>query len=162
MCCTRSSGPGDKAPDGLHYDTYYSIHRAILDACALSGGKSLVVAAYVNYRNPLRAFNPSAVRLLDCVVFASGGARIELGNGGNMLSDEYFPADTQKRMDGELTRDVRRLYDFLVAYENLLRDGQRPLSASDAEGRFPQHGGKKAIRSGTSQRRTAARKSIIF
>lgn len=119
--------PWDKAPDGLHYDTYYSIHRAILDACALSGGKSLVVAAYVNYRNPLRAFNPSAVRLLDCVVFASGGARIELGNGGNMLSDEYFPADTQKRMDGELTRDVRRLYDFLVAYENLLRDGQRPV-----------------------------------
>lgn len=119
--------PWDKAPDGLHYDTYYSIHRAILDACALSGGKSLVVAAYVNYRNPLRAFNPSAVRLLDCVVFASGGARIELGNGGNMLSDEYFPADTQKRMDGELTWDVRRLYDFLVAYENLLRDGQRPV-----------------------------------
>ena len=24
-------------------------------------------------------------------------------------------------------RDVRRLYDFLVAYENLLRDGQRPV-----------------------------------
>ena len=119
--------PWDKAPDGLHYDTYYSIHRAILDACARSGGKSLIVAAYVNYRNPQPAFNPSAVRLLDCVVFASGGARVELGNGGHMLSDEYFPADTRKRMSEELMRDVRRLYDFLVAYENLLRDGQRPV-----------------------------------
>ena len=45
-----------------------------------------------------------------------------------MLSDEYFPADTKKRMKGELPGDVQRLYDFLVAYENLLRDGQRPAA----------------------------------
>ena len=120
--------PWDKDSDGLAYDSYYSIHKAILNACEQSGGKSLIVAAYVNYRNPKSRFNPAAVRLLDSVVFASGGARIELGNGDNMLSDEYFPADTKKRMKGELPGDVQRLYDFLVAYENLLRDGQRPVS----------------------------------
>lgn len=120
--------PWDRNANGRLYDDYYTLHRTILGACEQSGGKSLIVAAYVNYRNPKAAFNPAAVRMLDCVVFASGGSRIELGNGGNMLSDEYFPADGKKRMDDGLRSAVGRLYDFLVAYENLLRDGQRPVS----------------------------------
>ena len=120
--------PWDRNANGRLYDDYYTLHRAILGACEQSGGKSLIVAAYVNYRNPKATFNPSTVRMLDCVVFASGGSRIELGNGGNMLSDEYFPADGKKRMDDGLRSAVARLYDFLVAYENLLRDGQRPVS----------------------------------
>lgn len=120
--------PWDRNANGRLYDDYYTLHRAIQGACEQSGGKSLIVAAYVNYRNPKATFNPAAVRMLDCVVFASGGSRIELGNGGNMLSDEYFPADGKKRMDDGLRSAVGRLYDFLVAYENLLRDGQRPVS----------------------------------
>lgn len=120
--------PWDRNANGRLYDDYYTLHRAILGACEQSGGKSLIVAAYVNYRNPKATFNPATVRMLDCVVFASGGSRIELGNGGNMLSDEYFPADGKKRMDDGLRSAVGRLYDFLVAYENLLRDGQRPVS----------------------------------
>lgn len=120
--------PWDRNANGRLYDDYYTLHRAILGACEQSGGKSLIVAAYVNYRNPKAAFNPATVRMLDCVVFASGGSRIELGNSGNMLSDEYFPADGKKRMDDGLRSAVGRLYDFLVAYENLLRDGQRPVS----------------------------------
>lgn len=120
--------PWDRNANGRLYDDYYTLHRTILGACKQSGGKSLIVAAYVNYRNPKAAFNPATVRMLDCVVFASGGSRIELGNGGNMLSDEYFPADGKKRMDDGLRSAVGRLYDFLVAYENLLRDGQRPVS----------------------------------
>lgn len=120
--------PWDRNANGRLYDDYYTLHRAILGACEQSGGKSLIVAAYVNYRNPKVAFNPATVRMLDCVVFASGGSRIELGNGGNMLSDEYFPADGKKRMDDGLRSAVGRLYDFLVVYENLLRDGQRPVS----------------------------------
>ena len=120
--------PWDRNANGRLYDDYYTLHRAILGACEQSGGKSLIVAAYVNYRNPKAAFNPATVRMLDCVVFASGGSRIELGNGGNMLSDEYFPADGKKRMDDGLRSAVGRLHDFLVAYENLLRDGQQPVS----------------------------------
>ena len=120
--------PWDRNANGRLYDDYYTLHRAILGACEQSGGKSLIVAAYVNYRNPKAAFNPATVRMLDCVVFASGGSRIELGNGGNMLSDEYFPAGGKKRMDDGLRSAVGRLYDFLVAYENLLRDGQQPVS----------------------------------
>lgn len=119
--------PWDADNEGNPYDNYYSLHRAILQAMSQSGGKSLVVAAYVNYRNPALTFNESAVRLLDSVVFASGGARIELGNGDGMLSDEYFPADRNKRMDEHLQQAMLRLYDFAVAYQNLLRDGQTPI-----------------------------------
>ncbi|MCE5343529.1 MAG: glycoside hydrolase family 66 protein [Eubacteriales bacterium] len=119
--------PWEKDADGTLYAQYATLQRAIFEAAKQSGGKSLVVAAYVNYRNPSAQFNAPAVRLLDAVVFASGGARIELGNGNGMLSDEYFPADSHKRMDETLRNDVIRLYDFAVAYENLLRDGQTPL-----------------------------------
>ena len=120
--------PWDAAPDGAPYDSYRTLHRAILQATAQSGGKSLVAAAYVNYRNPAPFFNAPAARLLDSVVFASGGARIELGNGDGMLSDEYFPADRGKRMDEPLRLAMERMYDFAVAYENLLRDGQKPVA----------------------------------
>lgn len=127
--------PWDADSDGAPYVSYYPLHKAILNAAAQSGGKSLIVAAYVNYRNPSTTFNVPAVRLLDSVVFASGGARIELGNGDGMLSDEYFPADRNKRMDSTLQRNVERLYDFVVAYENLLRDGQTPVERKvEAEG----------------------------
>ena len=119
--------PWDNDDRGLPYADYYSIHRAILRANEQSGGKSLVVAAYVNYKGPLSKFNAPAVRLMDSMVFASGGARIELGNGSNMLSDEYFPNDGHKKMDDALRGDVERMYDFIVAYENLLRDGQTPV-----------------------------------
>ena len=122
--------PWDAAPDGAPYDNYGALHRAIVQSAAQSGGKSLVVAAYVNYRNPAPLFNAPAVRLMDSVVFASGGARIELGNGDGMLSDEYFPADRHKRMDETLRLATERMYDFAVAYQNLLRDGQTPTDRS--------------------------------
>lgn len=119
--------PWDCDDRGLPYNDYYSIHRAILQAAEQSGGKSLVVAGYINYKNPCASFNIPAVLLMDSVVFASGGARIELGNGGGMLSNEYFPDDNRKVMNAKLCASIQRMYDFIVAYENLLRDGQRPV-----------------------------------
>lgn len=119
--------PWDRNQEGELYDSYHSIHKAIVQAAEQSGGKSLVVAAYINYRNPKSSFNTPAVRLMDSVIFASGGAHIELGNGDRMLSDEYFPSDNKKTMHFTLPGDVQRLYDFSVAYENLLRDGHSPI-----------------------------------
>ena len=129
--------PWDNDDRGLPYADYYSIHRAILRANEQSGGKSLVVAAYVNYKGPASKFNAPAVRLMDSMVFASGGARIELGNGSNMLSAEYFPNDGHKKIDDALRKDVERMYDFIVAYENLLRDGQKPADRTVRIGDVP-------------------------
>ena len=51
-----------------------------------------------------------------------------LGNGNNLLSDEYFPADANKVMGEELQEKTVMMYDFVTAYQNLLRDGQKPAN----------------------------------
>lgn len=87
--------------------------------------KSTVLAAYMNYKKGFGTFNEPAVRLTDAVIFASGGAHIELGDTG-MLSSEYFP-NRKLKMSDSLKKAVRKYYDFAVAYQNFLRDGVKPL-----------------------------------
>ncbi|MEW9050031.1 MAG: glycoside hydrolase family 66 protein [Neobacillus sp.] len=119
--------PWDRDRDGELYNSYYSLKKAIDRAREESGGKSLVIPAYMSYdygeQNPGNAFNTAAVLLTAAAVYAAGGARIELGDDGNMLSNEYFPAQNLY-MDEELKVRIAKLYDFIVAYQNLLRDGQ--------------------------------------
>ncbi|MBC7249534.1 MAG: hypothetical protein H5T62_04555 [Anaerolineae bacterium] len=91
---------------------YKDLHTLIVEAQALSGGKPVVLAAYID---PLRARN---VRLADAVIFASGGYHIELGEQNGMLADAYFPQ--YKPMNNELAEVMRRYYDFAVRYENVL------------------------------------------
>lgn len=86
--------------------------------------KAVVLAAYMNYRKQSGYFNEASVRYTDAVIFASGGSHIELGDGG-MLSSEYFPSD-KLTMSDDLKKALRKYYDFLVAYQNYLRDDVRP------------------------------------
>lgn len=86
---------------------------------SLAPGKNTVLAAYVNYKQS-GTFNTPAVLLADAVIFALGGSHLELGE--HMLCNEYFPDDAL-RMPPGLHGAMVRYYDFLVAYENLLRDG---------------------------------------
>ena len=81
-----------------------------------------VLAAYMNYdkANGTGFFNTPGVLLTDAVIFAFGGAHLELGE--HMLSKEYFPHDNLQ-INGELKRSLFEFYDFLVGYQNLLRDG---------------------------------------
>ena len=81
-----------------------------------------ILAAYMDYdkANGTGFFNTPGVLLTDAVIFAFGGSHLELGE--HMLSKEYFPHDNLQ-MDGELKKSLIEYYDFLVAYQNLLRDG---------------------------------------
>lgn len=102
---------------------YADLARVILDNDALSGGrKNSVLAAYVNYdlADQPGAFNTPSVLFADAVIFAFGGAHLELGE--HMLGKEYFPNDNLA-MRTDLRSALVPYYDFLVAYENLLRDG---------------------------------------
>jgi dextranase len=54
------------------------------------------------------------------VIFAFGGSHLELGE--HMLGKEYFP-NNNLLMPDELRNALVHYYDFMVAYENLLRDG---------------------------------------
>ncbi len=102
---------------------YNDLATIIQNNYALSSGRlNSVLAAYVNYNpdNEVGTFNTTSVLLTDAVIFAFGGAHLELGE--HMLANEYFPADNQQ-MTLDLRDRLTMYYDFLVGYENLLRDG---------------------------------------
>ena len=85
-----------------------------------------VLAAYVNrgISNSSGSFNTHSVLTTDAAIFASGGAHIELGE--HLLANEYFPNSNLSPSD-KLMTTLMKFYDFSVGYENLLRDGVRPL-----------------------------------
>ncbi len=86
------------------------------------GELNTVLAAYMNYdlSDSRGYFNAPGILLANATIFAAGGAHIELGE--NMLSKEYFPHKTLE-IEDELHNQMVSYYDFMVAYENLLRDG---------------------------------------
>ncbi|OGS72662.1 MAG: cycloisomaltooligosaccharide glucanotransferase [Flavobacteria bacterium RIFCSPLOWO2_12_FULL_35_11] len=87
-----------------------------------NNSKNTVLAAYMNYdlANNTGVFNTPGVLLTDAVIFAFGGAHLELGE--HMLGKEYFP-NNNLAINNELKNSFSSYYNFLVAYQNLLRDG---------------------------------------
>ena len=83
---------------------------------------STVFAAYMNYNvaDHEGYFNTSGILLTDAVMFAFGASHLELGE--HMLGKEYFPNNNLK-MKEDLKTALVHYYDFLVGYQNLLRDG---------------------------------------
>jgi len=103
--------------------TYEGLAKVITDNNALCNNtKNTVLAAYMNrgLSDQKGFFNLPGVLLTESVIFAFGGSHIELGE--HMLVHEYFP-NSNRTMSVELQKAMTSYYDFLVAYENLLRDG---------------------------------------
>ena len=115
--------PGD-------HNSYASIMRAAQEIHAANPQAGIVFAAYLHrpLSRRLKAgqhayFNTPSVLLADATIFAAGAAHIELGDGNRMLSREYFPDGRGVIVPAQLAASLRKYYDFLVAYENYLRDG---------------------------------------
>lgn len=93
-----------------------------------------VFAAYMNYEKNSGTFNTPGILLTDAVMFALGGSHLELG-GDHMLCSEYFP-NTRLQISDALKTAIVRYYDFMTAYQNLLRgDGEEEkisLTCTDA------------------------------
>ncbi|WP_207652322.1 glycoside hydrolase family 66 protein [Clostridium chromiireducens] len=119
--------PWDRDSEGVQYSTYSALKKEVEQSRKESNGKSLIVPAYMQkdygIAHPGSYFNTGAVILTDAAIYSAGGSRLELGDNGKMLNHEYFPAENLK-MNDELVGRERNMYDFIVAYENLLRDGQ--------------------------------------
>ncbi|MCL6570921.1 MAG: glycoside hydrolase family 66 protein [Bacillus sp. (in: Bacteria)] len=102
---------------------YFGDLKRIIDENGIDSNqtKNTVLAAYMNYihSNSKGEFNEAGILLSDSVIFASGGSHLELGE--HMLSQEYFPHN-QLTMSESLRNQLISYYDFLVAYQNLLRD----------------------------------------
>jgi dextranase len=99
----------------------YNSLKELFDDSRSYTSKPVVYAAYMNYNKPAGYFNEPGVRLANAAIFASGASHIELGDGNQMLSNEYFP-NQDLQMTDSLRSVMRTYYDFLVGYENLLRD----------------------------------------
>jgi dextranase len=137
--CEANTSPDDILyselwANGDGFTTYNSLKQAVdtaySDSATVGSPKSLVAAAYVDY-NPNAGvgsgFNTPDVLMLDATLFASGGSHIELGDSGNMLNQQNFTTNSEP-MSASLSASVGNYYDFLTAYENLLRDGQTSTS----------------------------------
>lgn len=116
-----------KAPVDFAYtevwsrEQYSDLAQVILENNRISENQyNTVLAAYMNYDSSEGAFNSPSVLLADAVIFAFGGSHLELGE--HMLSREYFPYNNLY-MEDKLKASLLEYYDFMVAYENLLRDG---------------------------------------
>lgn len=100
---------------------YSDLAQVILENNEMSNNElNTVLAAYMNYNSSEGSFNTPGVLLADAVIFAFGGSHLELGE--HMLSREYFPF-SNLHMEDKLKTSLKEYYDFMVAYENLLRDG---------------------------------------
>ncbi|HSM58190.1 MAG TPA: glycoside hydrolase family 66 protein [Candidatus Sulfomarinibacteraceae bacterium] len=107
------------------YVGFEDLHTLIVQAQALGQGKPVVLAAYID---PAWEHN---VRLMDAIIFASGGGHIELGEQAALLADPYFPK--HRPMSPALAEAVRGLYDFAVRYQDVI--GPRTQNATPAYAR---------------------------
>lgn len=97
-----------------------------------NGGRKTILAAYMNYdfgKIGRSYFNTPGVLMANAAIHAWGGAHLELGE--HMLCNEYFP-NSNLTMNGELKKSMITFYDFITAYENLLRDGGNAWTEVDA------------------------------
>ena len=103
-------------------DGYSDLATIIQNNYAWSGNtKNCMLAAYMDYNNGSNPgiFNTPGVLMTDAVIFAFGGAHLEMGE--HMLCKEYFP-NSNLQMKPDLQAAIINYYDFLSGYENLLRD----------------------------------------
>ena len=110
--------------DNDRTEAKFSHLKTIIDENNEYSGNQLntVFAAYMNYwlAENVGEFNTPGILLTDAVMFALGGSHLELGP--HMLCKEYFPNDNLK-MTEALKKDIIHYYDFMTAYQNVLRDG---------------------------------------
>lgn len=122
---------------------FADLHNIIKANDAYSGNKlRTVFAAYMNYDKAGKStgvFNTPGILMADAVMMALGGSHLELGD--HMLSREYFPASPLSMSD-ELRTAIIRYYDFMTAFQNLLRgestaaEFKSDLACSDATKRI--------------------------
>lgn len=105
-----------------------------------SSAKSTVLAAYPDqtYSNSFSSsapgfLNTPGVLYEDATIFASGASHIELGDVDHMLDQPNY-LNWNLDMPAALQQSMVSYYNFLTAYENLLRDG---LSDSSNAISFP-------------------------
>ncbi len=109
--------------------TYQQLQEVINNAHIWSGGKAVILAAYMDRAASNRRsdgepgrFNTPGVLLTDAVIFASGATHIELGDDVRLLGNEYFP-NASLVAGHKLLAELERWYTFQTANEAVLQSG---------------------------------------
>lgn len=106
------------------HTTYLDLRQLILGGRSLSGGKPVILAAYLSPFGERNAASAEAVgagaRLTMAAIFANGGYHLLLGERDAVLCEAYYPRHAG--LSPAFAANVRRYYDFVVRYENLLYD----------------------------------------
>jgi dextranase len=127
------------------YDAYSDLQTLILEARHLAPAKQVILAAYL--KPLLGAIGDdlppaeSATRLASAAIWANGGFHLLLGEANAALCDAYYPKYASMMPD--FARAMRRLYDFVVRYENVLSDPRAvTATGSDALESVQLHGAR--------------------
>ncbi len=103
-------------------ESYNDLRRLIREGKRLSGGKQVILAAYLSpFADPAEETLPraeAAALLATAVIAASGGSHLLLGERDGILCNPYYPE--YARLRPAFARRMRAYYDFLVRYEELL------------------------------------------
>jgi dextranase len=91
---------------------FKDITRIISNARQKTGEKPVVIALY------LPVGQITNIRLVDALIFSSGGSRIEIGEKNRLLTDPYFPK--HQPISKKLEIVLRRYYNFAVRYRELI------------------------------------------
>ncbi len=103
-------------------ETYADLIRLVHDAKRLSGGKPVILAAYLSpfARQDASAMPgaEAAALLATATIAAAGGSHLLLGERDGILCDPYYPRYATLRPT--FARRMRAYYDVLVRYEEWL------------------------------------------
>lgn len=106
-------------------DTYEDLYKLISNAKKCAPEKQVILAAYM--RPFLQELNipveqaENATFLTMATIFASGGFHLLLGGKKGILDDAYYPKYRTIENE-EFALKLRKYYDFIVKYEELLYD----------------------------------------
>ena len=102
--------------------TYQDLKTTIDNGISWSGGKAVVLAAYMDTDLTSGNFSAPGVLLTDAAIFASGGTHLELGDGGFMLSTPYFPNENVS-LSTSLANTLTNYYNFIINNQTNLYGG---------------------------------------
>ncbi|HEX2864507.1 MAG TPA: glycoside hydrolase family 66 protein, partial [Deinococcales bacterium] len=97
------------------HDDYPALRDLVYNARELSGGRNVILAAY------LSAKTDYGTRLLDSVIAAAGGSHLELGEDVGVLAEAYFPR--YEHPGANLKAWLGKYYDFITRHQHYLYDG---------------------------------------
>lgn len=105
------------------YETYNDLRGLISEGKRLSGGKQVILAAYLSPFLDVKEGEDvpraeAAALLCTAAIAAGGGFHLLLGELNGILCDPYYPKYATLRPD--FVPRMRAYYDFLVRYEELL------------------------------------------